>query len=384
MDIGSKLKALREAHNLKQDELSLKLNMSRSTITNYENGNRTPDIETLYKICDFYNVTLEEFFKEDDCKPKKNLNHLRIIKITIVSISIVVLLIILLVNLIIPKHQYGYDINNDELKVNNSSEIAIIKVLNKENTNTYHIQVIESLKGDQFEYILIKNKEITVNLSKYYLLFGNKVSSDTEKKNYISFNCMEIHDKAFIYELTDYDNNLNYLSQPSKSKTIIDYYSYYIDNAATENIITSKSLKSRDEEYVIDNKDIFKNKYDVFNLNEDFDIKFNDMIGSKYLIADIEISMRVKDINSSKQVVAIYNNASNDEKDLLVYYEFDLKDFSKTKYNEVTLNFKNINTKAFQLYENSELIVRYGTKSVFSSSWTNSNINIKIGYRIKV
>ena len=65
MEISKKLKLLRETHNLTQEELASKLKLSRSAISNYESGTRTPDIETLYSICNFYNITLDSFFSDD-------------------------------------------------------------------------------------------------------------------------------------------------------------------------------------------------------------------------------------------------------------------------------------------------------------------------------
>ena len=47
MDIAKRLKELREKHNLTQEELAKELNVSRTTISNYENGSRSPDIEMI-------------------------------------------------------------------------------------------------------------------------------------------------------------------------------------------------------------------------------------------------------------------------------------------------------------------------------------------------
>ena len=62
MQIGSKLKSLRKAENLTQDELSKKLNIGRVNYTRYENDSVRPDYETLIKIADFYDISLDEIF----------------------------------------------------------------------------------------------------------------------------------------------------------------------------------------------------------------------------------------------------------------------------------------------------------------------------------
>lgn len=62
LQIGSKLKELRIAEGLTQQELSAKLGISRVNYTRYETDKVRPDYETLIKLADFYNVSLDEIF----------------------------------------------------------------------------------------------------------------------------------------------------------------------------------------------------------------------------------------------------------------------------------------------------------------------------------
>ena len=62
MDLGKKLKDLRKANGLTQEDLSSKLELSRVNYTRYETGKVRPDYETLIKIADFYDVSLDEIF----------------------------------------------------------------------------------------------------------------------------------------------------------------------------------------------------------------------------------------------------------------------------------------------------------------------------------
>lgn len=55
-DFKNVFKRLRTSSKLTQAEMALKLGVSKSTISMYENGNREPDFETLEKIADFFNV----------------------------------------------------------------------------------------------------------------------------------------------------------------------------------------------------------------------------------------------------------------------------------------------------------------------------------------
>lgn len=66
------LRNLRKKEQLTQDELANKLKISKSAISMYENGNRTPDFETLEAIADFFNVNLSYLIGEEQ---KYNLRH---------------------------------------------------------------------------------------------------------------------------------------------------------------------------------------------------------------------------------------------------------------------------------------------------------------------
>lgn len=62
MEIGNKLKELRNSNNLTQEKLAEILNISRVNYTRYENNKVRPDYETLIKIVDFYDISLDDLF----------------------------------------------------------------------------------------------------------------------------------------------------------------------------------------------------------------------------------------------------------------------------------------------------------------------------------
>ena len=59
MNFSTKLKKLREEKKMKQQEVADKLGIARTTYASYEQGKREPDHETLIKIADYYNVTID-------------------------------------------------------------------------------------------------------------------------------------------------------------------------------------------------------------------------------------------------------------------------------------------------------------------------------------
>ena len=62
IEVGKKLKELRKSMGLTQDELAKKLAISRVNYTRYETGAVRPDYETVIKIADFYDISLDELF----------------------------------------------------------------------------------------------------------------------------------------------------------------------------------------------------------------------------------------------------------------------------------------------------------------------------------
>lgn len=59
MGLGEKLALLRENREIYQKELATYLGVSIGTISNYEKGIHEPDLETLSKLCDYYQVSAD-------------------------------------------------------------------------------------------------------------------------------------------------------------------------------------------------------------------------------------------------------------------------------------------------------------------------------------
>lgn len=57
--LSDRLKKLRNEKNLLQKEIAKKLKITTSAYGFYEQGKRTPDTETLNKIAEFYNVSID-------------------------------------------------------------------------------------------------------------------------------------------------------------------------------------------------------------------------------------------------------------------------------------------------------------------------------------
>lgn len=79
--VGEKIKKYRTLRNLSQQQLANKCGLSKNAIWNYENNQRTPTIESLYKIADSLEIGINELTnnikkQDDDNKVIKNVKHL--------------------------------------------------------------------------------------------------------------------------------------------------------------------------------------------------------------------------------------------------------------------------------------------------------------------
>ena len=68
MDFTTRLKKLRDELKLTQKELAEKVNLAQKTLSNYENGRREPDQETLIRIAKFFDVSIDYLLGYSDTK----------------------------------------------------------------------------------------------------------------------------------------------------------------------------------------------------------------------------------------------------------------------------------------------------------------------------
>ena len=85
MGFKENLKFLRENNNISQKKLADAIGVAQSSVNYWEKGKRTPSVEAVQKIADYFNVSLPDLLdrdyytqktKEDTKKTKIELNHL--------------------------------------------------------------------------------------------------------------------------------------------------------------------------------------------------------------------------------------------------------------------------------------------------------------------
>lgn len=64
------LKELRKQHNLSQQKLADILHVSQQSVYKYENGITSPDIETLIRMADYFNTSIDYLVEHTDIPHK--------------------------------------------------------------------------------------------------------------------------------------------------------------------------------------------------------------------------------------------------------------------------------------------------------------------------
>ena len=53
------LKKIRKLQNLNQLKVAIDLNISREALSHYENGKRSPDVQMLRRLSEYFNVSID-------------------------------------------------------------------------------------------------------------------------------------------------------------------------------------------------------------------------------------------------------------------------------------------------------------------------------------
>lgn len=65
MELGKKIYQLRKLSGMTQEQLAEKLNISRQTLSKWENGTSMPDVESVVRLSALFNTSLEELLLEE-------------------------------------------------------------------------------------------------------------------------------------------------------------------------------------------------------------------------------------------------------------------------------------------------------------------------------
>lgn len=149
--VSKNIKNARIANKMTQEELSLKLSVTRQTISCWENGKSEPDIDTLIKISDIFKININELLNSEAQTKKAHKG----IKAAIFILFLIIFTFVLL----IPKQDYDICTINKVFENPNNylTDITQIENIYFEISESNGKIAISKKDVDNFNNILIKD-----------------------------------------------------------------------------------------------------------------------------------------------------------------------------------------------------------------------------------
>ena len=111
MEIGKKLKNARVQSGMTQENVAEKINVSRQTISNWENEKSYPDIISVIELSNLYSISLDVLLKGDE----KMIEHLgestNVVKSNkkltgAILLNIILMILLIALNMLLPEGTY--------------------------------------------------------------------------------------------------------------------------------------------------------------------------------------------------------------------------------------------------------------------------------------
>lgn len=125
--LGEKLKSLRKKENLSQEELAEKLNVTRQSISLWENNQSSPSIDNIIAISRIFSISIDELVdnqKSDEKEEKQPANKSNKRKIIIAGIAGLVIVVAVVVVFLLINRQPNVDGNTKPLSSEEIYNIA--------------------------------------------------------------------------------------------------------------------------------------------------------------------------------------------------------------------------------------------------------------------
>ena len=111
MEIGKKLKNARIEAGLTQEKAAEKIDVSRQTISNWENEKSYPDIISVIALSDLYSVSLDELLKGDQKMTEHLAESTNVVKSNkkltgAILLNIILMILLIALNMLLPKGTY--------------------------------------------------------------------------------------------------------------------------------------------------------------------------------------------------------------------------------------------------------------------------------------
>ena len=111
MEIGKKLKNARIEAGFTQEKAADKIDVSRQTISNWENEKSYPDIISVIALSDLYSVSLDELLKGDQKMAEHLEESTNVVKSNkkltgAILLNIILMILLIALNMLLPEGTY--------------------------------------------------------------------------------------------------------------------------------------------------------------------------------------------------------------------------------------------------------------------------------------
>ena len=111
MEIGKKLKNARIKAEFTQEKAAEEIDVSRQTISNWENEKSYPDIISVIALSDLYSVSLDELLKGDQKMTEHLAESTNVVKSNkkltgAIILNIVLMILLIVLNMLLPEGTY--------------------------------------------------------------------------------------------------------------------------------------------------------------------------------------------------------------------------------------------------------------------------------------
>ena len=111
MEIGKKLKNARIEAGLTQEKAAEKIDVSRQTISNWDNEKSYPDIISVIALSDLYSVSLDELLKGDQKMAEHLEESTNVVKSNkkltgAILLNIILMILLIALNMLLPEGTY--------------------------------------------------------------------------------------------------------------------------------------------------------------------------------------------------------------------------------------------------------------------------------------
>lgn len=111
MEIGKKLKDARMKSGFTQEMVAEKINVSRQTISNWENEKSYPDIISVIELSSLYSISLDDLLKGDDAMMEHLQESTNVVKsnqklLRAIILNIIVVILLVTLGMLLPSKSY--------------------------------------------------------------------------------------------------------------------------------------------------------------------------------------------------------------------------------------------------------------------------------------